>query len=154
MADMTLAEFRKGYLALAREIGPRAEIYPSFNDSGPILGASVYPLGITSGRRDIEFRVHGETLSELLNALTVKWAEHSETYKRRTIRKMALAIIRTTADLGECTDAALRNCGDFDPGQIALFGQQACADANDIAGRGPFSIITKGGANGAPVEAA
>jgi hypothetical protein len=117
------------------------------NDGGILFHASLFSRGIGGVGGSQDFRVDGDTFAELHNALTTKWAEYEAKHRAETIRRMALAIIRITAELGECTDAALRNCGEFDPGQIKSYGEQACNDANDIAGRGPFSIIVKGGAN-------
>lgn len=149
MTDLSFAEYREGCLALEREIGPKANIYTSLSDRGKFVSGSIYPYGMGGPTRNEDgyLRLEADTLRELLDALRSKWAEYEESHRTRTIRKMSLAIIRITAELGECTDAALRNCGEFDPGQIKRYGEQACADANDIAGRGPFKIITMGGAN-------
>lgn len=147
MPDISIKEFRAGVLALRTEIGPRAEIYTSVNDKGPTYCANVYCKGLTQSRGEMEFRVEANTFRDLLAGLQGKWSEHSDVHAQRTVRKMALAIIRITAELGECTDAALRNCGEFDPGQVRRFGAAACADANEIAGKGPFSIVVMGSAN-------
>lgn len=150
MKDISYAEFRNSYMALAVEIGPKAIIHPSFNDHGKMFWASIYPYGITgsSFKEDGYLRVEADTLSELIEKLRSEWGKFSETHNARVVRKMALAIIRITAELGECTDAALRN--EFDAGQVNRFGERACADANEMAGKGPFAIVVRGGANGAP----
>lgn len=144
--EITPRDYEKAIRSFQSKIGPRANVSTFINsgENGPLY-AAVYPTGNYS--KGAVFSVHAETFSELLAAVTAKWAEYEEAHRVRTIRKMALAIIRITAELGECTDAALRNCGEFDPGQISAYGEQACADANDIAGKGPFSIVVMGGAN-------
>lgn len=144
--ETTALEYREFVRGFRESIGPRAEVYTSFNEAGKIFHATLYSRGI-AGIGGSDFVVQGDTWSELRAGLSDKWAEYSERHRAEVTRKMALAIIRITADLGECTDAALRNCGEFDPGQINAYGEQACADANDIAGRGPFSIVVMGGAN-------
>lgn len=150
LPGMTAREFSGAVVKLKSGMGPRASISTfvmdrSPHDDGAPLYCAVYPNGdFVSGA---EFTVIGETFSELYEALRDKIVSHAEIYRARTIRKMALAIIRITADLGHCTDAALRNCGEFDPDQVATFGELACADANEIAGKGPFTIIAIGAAN-------
>lgn len=145
--EMTATEYRTAILTLAKSIGPRAQIWTTMNDEGKLFHASLYSRGIGGPGGQLDFRTDGDTFAELYKSVTDKWAEYEAKHRDETIRKMALAIIRITAELGECTDAALRNCGEFDPGQIRAYGEQACADANDIAGKGPFAIIVMGGAN-------
>jgi hypothetical protein len=144
--EMTARDYSEATLKLARSIGPGAQIWTYLHSgSSHIFNATMYSRGVGYG--DAEFSVTGNEFGELYKSLADKWAEYGEAHRARTIRKMALAIIRITAELGECTDAALRNCGEFDPGQINAYGEQACTDANEIAGKGPFSIVVKGGAN-------
>mgnify|MGYP005816996013 CR=1 FL=1 len=149
---MTPYEYRDAVKALLCKVGLRAEIYTSFNDEGPLYHASLYPRGIagSSSRDDGYLRVEDDTFEGLFGKLSDAWSGYEGRHRDQVIRKMALLIIRITADLGECTDAALRQSGEFDVGQIAAYGEDACRDANDIAGRGPFSITRKRGANGAP----
>ena len=149
VSEMTAPEYRDSIAALLRSIGLKDQIWTFINANGPLFKATLYSRGVGYG--DAEFEVTGDTFAELYKSMADKWAGHGEIHRARTIRKMALAIIRITAELGECTDAALRNCGEFDIAQVKAYGEQACADANDIAGKGPFSIVAVGGAN---VEAA
>jgi hypothetical protein len=142
--EMTGHEYRAAIKALAASIGPKADIWMAMNDDGKLFRSSVYSRGMMG---NMDFQVYGDTFAELYAALTTKWAEYEAQHRAGTIRKMALAIIRITAELGHCTDAALRNCGEFDPGQVKAHGEQACTDANEIAGKGPFSIVVMGGAN-------
>jgi hypothetical protein len=143
--EMTARQFAVAIKAFEKTIGPRASISVFLLHNGEPLCCAVHATGNYS--KGAEFSVKAETFAELLDAVKVKWSEYEEAHRTRTIRKMALAIIRITAELGECTDAALRNCGELDPGQINAYGEQACTDANDIAGKGPFSIVVMGGAN-------
>lgn len=143
--ELTPRDFAKAIKGFEASLGPKGSCTTYVSGSGVPLQCAVYPTGNYSKGSD--FIIEAETFGELFEGLTKKWDEYREAHRERTIRKMALAIIRITAELGECTDAALRNCGEFDPGQIKSYGEQACNDANDIAGRGPFTIIVKGGAN-------
>lgn len=149
----TAADAREAFKAFANGIGPEADIHVSLvlsrfsSEKNNALSLSVYPRGFT---KDAAFWVDAPDWSSLLTAAKEKWAEHIDEHAARTIRAMALAIIRITAELGECTDAALRS--EFSDAEVRRHGEQACADADDIAGRGPFSITRFGGAN--EVEAA
>lgn len=148
----TAGEARDAFKAFAAEISAEASLHVSLNTSrwevGPdALSATAYPRGVG---KDSVFTVTADDWSALLTATKEKWAEYTDEHAARTIRAMALAIIRITAELGECTDAALRS--EFSEAEVRRHGERACADANDIAGRGPFSITRFGGAN--EVEAA
>lgn len=144
---MTPKEFKVAITALAKEIGPRAELWASIGIEGDHpLTASVYPTGMC-GSAGCAFRVEADDFDELIVTLRTKWAEHKDRYHAEMVRKMALEIIRLTAEHGECTDAALRAV--FNPGDVAFFGPDAIADANKIASNGPFSITAVKGANAA-----
>jgi hypothetical protein len=148
-ADLTASEARTAITALRDIIGPRADItaaltFSRFATREGALYASVYPTGL--GRGDQAFTVTADDWRGLVAALGAKWAEFSDEHVKRIIREMALEIIRITADQGECTDAALR-AGRYTAEEVRLYGERACADATEIAGLGPFSIVTIGGAN-------
>lgn len=149
---MTPSQLKTAILALQKEIGPRAEIYVSLNtaswrsDEGSLF-ASVYPRGLSSSE-EMAFQVSADEGEDLLKKLRDGWAQHSARHRAELIRKMALRIINITAENGECTDAALR--GEvFTEADVRLYGDDACEEANRIAARGPFSIITIRGANAA-----
>lgn len=146
MEDISTAEYRKAIRALKARVGLKCDAYTYIETEGLAYSVSLYPNGI-GGRNDGYLNKRSDTLAGALKDIGDAWTEYEAKHKTATIRKMALAVIRITAELGECTDAALRNCGEFDHNHIKAYGEQACADANDIAGRGPFSIIVKGGAN-------
>jgi hypothetical protein len=148
---MTAYEYRTSIKDFLSKAGIKAEAYTSFADNGPLYYVTFYPRGIvgSSSREEGYLRIDGDTFGELFRKLSEAWSEYEGRHRGQTIRKMALAIIRITAELGECTDAALRASGEFDPGQIRAYGEQACADANEIAGKGPFKIKMRRGANAA-----
>jgi hypothetical protein len=146
MPDISAREFADFVKSFEKSIGPRALVSTSIlhHADGP-LHCCVYPTGYRAGGAD--FSVRAENFTALFERVNARWNEYSDVHRARTIRKMALAIIRITAELGECTDTALRNCGEFDPDQVTALGAQACADASEIAGKGPFTIVAIGGAN-------
>lgn len=144
--EMTAREFAKAIEKLRKSIGPGART------TAYIAPAAELPLHCAvevnwKSNRSSDFDVGAETFGELLEVVAAKWAEYETRHRAATIRKMALAIIRITSEFGECTDAALRNCGEFDAGQVNALGQEACSVADDMADKGPFSIVTLGGAN-------
>ena len=144
--DLTTAEARDAFNALAKEIGS-GRIFVSLNDKSwaraPALHASVY--GVRGMGDDRRFAVEADTFRDLIDEIRAKHAETADVHDKATIRKMALKIIELTADFGECTDAALRQ--HFDAKEVAQLGERAAADANEIAAGGPFSIVAIGGSN-------
>jgi hypothetical protein len=60
---------------------------------------------------------------------------------------MALEILCITDEQGCCTDTVLRG-SKFSVGDAPRFGPVACGKANEMAGRGPFEIVSTAGANG------
>ncbi|MEZ0063995.1 hypothetical protein ABIF26_009557 [Bradyrhizobium elkanii] len=148
--DISPLEYRKHIQDFLPMIGLKAEVYTSIETQAwkkHPYSAGLYPHGITNSHRGY-LHVEAPTLADLWGELQAKWAEHRDRHRLEVTRKMALAVIRLTTELGECTDAALRT--EFDPAEIKSYGEDACAEANAMAGRGPFSIAMKGGANGAP----
>jgi hypothetical protein len=150
---MTPTAFRAALLAFRREIGQEAYvsagITSEWQDGKPPLDCSIYPNGITKDKSS--FTVYAENWAALLDAAKSKWAEYQVEHKRQSARKLALAIIRITAETGQCTDAALRY--EFGSEMVDRYGDDAVADANKIAANGPFEIIKQRGANGAPADA-
>lgn len=148
--SMTPNKFRNEITAISREMGARAEIYASissarFRDEATI-SAHVYVQGMG---QNMTFSVSGETFDLVVPSLRAKWDEHKAEHERQFTRKIAIKIIEITALIGECTDAALRDAN-FTDEDISRFGERACADANDIAGRGPFTLRKLRSGNGAP----
>lgn len=151
---MTPQEFRKELIAFRSSIGPNAYVTAGicgldWGAERGTLDCTVYPDGLT--RSGESFTVYAEDWDALLYVAKKKWDEHQSEYQRQTVRKMALAIIKITAEIGQCTDAALRD--KFSETQIKHCGKLAVADANKIAANGPFDIVKIRGANGAPADA-
>lgn len=146
---MTPKQFQKAKSDLEKSIGPDALVTAGVNDAywgdRPPLRCSVYPHGICKA---MAFSVDADTFAELDELVRAKWAEHAVVYRQQITRKMALEIIRLTADQGHCTDAALRQV--FSSAEVAMYSADAVADANEIADKGPFAIVAIGGDNGAP----
>lgn len=146
---MTPTEVRDAINAFNKENGLkdglRIVIMSHTSDGNP-LHAAVYPNGVLGERA---LGVDGDDWATILEEVRTKWAEHSSIHRTRRIRDMALAIIRISAEQGGCTDAALRVDGGFTETEIRALGSEACADADQIAGNGPFSIFTIAGANAA-----
>lgn len=149
---MTPQEFRQELIAFRKSIGPEAYVSAGITgldwDPGTkgTLDCTIYPNGLTRDRGS--FTVYAEDWAKLLAAVKAKWETHQGEHRKQMVRKLALAIIRITADLGRCTDAALRS--EFTKDQIKEFGALAISDANKMAANGPFEIVKTRGANGAP----
>ena len=143
---MTPQQFKTAIQALAKEIGPNADIYASISIGGSeAMSASIYPQGI--GSRDSgRVSVRSDDFADLFEQLRTTWDEHKESHAKTTIRTMALEIIRITAEHGSCSDAALRG-SKFSADEISRYGVKACIEADTMAGKGPFDIIFMGGAN-------
>ncbi len=148
---MTPREFMIEARAFARTISARADIslYAStgYFDPGPDgkpIKASLY-LHRKVNSFNSEFSVEAETFDDLMAAVKAKWIEHEAVSRERVIRDMALAIIEITAMMGQCTDSALRV--KFEAEDVARYGDDAAADANTIADKGPFRVVRLGKAN-------
>lgn len=151
--DLTHAEAREAFLALAKGFGPKCDISPGINSAlnarPEALSAYIRPNGYVLGAAS--FFVHADTWRDLLAKSAALLAEHTDLHASNVIREMALAIIAITADLGECTDAALR--AKFDAADVQRYGDRACEQASAMASNGPFSIVKLAGANDAQVAA-
>lgn len=144
---MTPLEIKAELRALQKDVGVNA--YSSLRiaaDHGKPVSVCLYPFGLTRSSEGY-LSIEADTFREALDSIRAAWDNFRDEHKVKTIRKMALAIIRLTTELGECTDAALRS--EFDPGAVVRWGEEACAVANEMAGKGPFSIVTMKGANAA-----
>ena len=145
LKPMTPAQINAYRRAFEKFIGPHATVFISFNDEWRKEALHiVYPDGMT---HNLAFTVYADTFEELLARARSTWDEFKDEHEGRTIRRMALEIIKITAAQGECSDAALRI--EFSAEDVAKYGKQACADANDIAGRGPFEIVSVAKSNAA-----
>jgi hypothetical protein len=147
-AEPTPAELKATFAALAKEIGPRCElsvnVAPAHSEK-PLWGYCL-PRGYGKfGAPTDAFSVFADTWSDLTAGIRTEWAKRSDNAREQTVKDMALAIIRITADLGQCADAALR--AEFDATDVERYGADAVARANDMAELGPFEIVPTSGAN-------
>lgn len=153
--DITIAEAQTEIDALAKYIGPSADLHlslsPKKSYEKPILPIyfAVYADGMGCGGPS--FSIRASTLREALAFARSKWEEFAEEHFRRTISAMALEIIRLTDANGEATDAALR-AAKFSSEDVVRYGARAAERATEMADRGPFTLKTLGGDNGAPAE--
>ena len=110
---------------------------------------NVYASGKTySGKGIPEFSFNDDFASfeEGLDAAEQAFAVHIEKHDEAARRKMALAIIELTDAEGSVTDRALRLAG-FSQAQIDLHAETAAALANEMAGKGPFTVVLEGAGN-------
>lgn len=144
---MTPVEIKNALAEIRAEGSKNAYVSISIAVSGTRDGntviASFYPEDLT-GRHHVDGR--GEGFAEAIEDLRRNWDAAKALADKNTIRKMALAIIEITGDQGECSDAALRGAGFYQP-QIDRIGFLACAEATRLAAGGPFSIVSTVGAN-------
>lgn len=144
---MSPVEARGAFRALGREISEKCE-FTIFLSVGTYREQALCAMVKAQGGypADTTFSVYADSFEELVEEVRTKWADHSEEYARKTTDDMALEIIRITDAVGECSDSALR--GDkFTYSDVTKFGVAACARAAEMASKGPFSIVTIGGAN-------
>lgn len=134
---MSAADARIAFREFAAEVGSKAEVSVHLNRTyGAMpLTASLYLNGLCSDR---ELSVEGASFSDCLSRLRAAWALRKEQCRRDTITRMALVIIRATDESGACTEAALRL--QFGRLEVESLGEEACARADAMAGRGPFRI--------------
>ncbi len=140
--DLTPQEAREKIVAFLYEVGPKAILEVNLQLRGRLYRGYFRPEGHVG---DVYAFVEGETYREVIDAASAKWAELADAHTADMIRRMALKIIELTADLGECTDAALR--AEFDDADITRFGALACERATEMGSKGPFSIVRLAGAN-------
>ena len=146
---MTPREIKDALSEIAEAIGATAYVSADITarNGGKPLSGCIYPNGVCKPEGNM--RISADDWPELFDALWDAWAEHEVDHRRRATNKMALEIIRITDEQGECTDAALRGAWTFTDADVARFGSDACAKADEMAGRGPFKIIAMRGANAA-----
>lgn len=140
---MTPTEVWEACRELECEVGPRAEVsaYVSKFQRGAWL--VIRPLPYPN---DQTISTGGcETWEAAFAAARALWTEHSDRHAENNIKAMALAIVRITYKLGECSEETLR--AEFDVADVARYADRACDRANAMAERGPFTVIRAPGAN-------
>lgn len=144
---MTPTEIRN---ALAEIAGQFSNGYAaaSIPMSGPPLRLTIYPEGITKDRRvTVDAHDFAEGIAKLRTAVEAE----REALDAEVVHRMALAIIEHADAEGGVTEAVLRLVASRE--QIARLKDRAVAKANEMAARGPFTIVETASAN-APAEAA
>ena len=147
---MTPKEIKEAVTALAQEIGPQAHI------SLDIKNGQVRPDELVMGYcRPLDWDkdsaiilVYAPDYLGALNSIRAEWNKIKDDVTATAVRKLALAIIEATEDIGECSDAALRGRG-FAQADIDRYGKDACEAADKMASNGPFGITRSYGANAA-----
>lgn len=143
--QLSFREIRDEFMALAKTFAPKCDLWVSLSMAvgAPALHASIRPDGLLG---KTYLKADADTFGELRIAVLQVWADYAALHEANLVRSMALEIISLTADHGECADAALRGAG-FDAQDVAFYGERACAQATEIAGLAPFSIVSLAGAN-------
>ena len=140
-------EIRAELIALAAEIGPKAYLSVSVSVGeycGPTVTGAVYPNGMGVGT--VSLHTHkSESWADAVAEMRAAWEAHRDLHASNTTKGMALAIIRLTAENGECTDGALR-C-EFNQQDIDRYGDAAATLATEMGGNGPFEIVRLGVGN-------
>lgn len=136
---------------LEEEVGDRAEVSLTISGKrGRIfpepVRVALYPQGMANTR----LVAAGQTVTGTLAEVRNQWLAKAAAIREATLRKMALEIVRLTDELGECTDAALRQ--KFGVQDVEQLAEEAVERANRMAGKGPFTVRRMGGDNGAPAE--
>ena len=146
---MTPTELQNALNEFAKGVSPKADIFIYVKTgSGSPLAVSLYPKGIGADER---MAVDAAHWLDVIPAISAAWEERRATSERETTRRMALAIIRITADCDGCSDAALR-ADNFDDSEIAALGAAAIEVANEMAANGPFSIVPVAQSNAMAAE--
>lgn len=144
---MTPQEIHDDLKALCAEIGPKATAHVGLSGTYT-LHCSVQPDGYNG---KVRLAADVKDWADIIPALRAAWEEHRDLHASNTIRGMALAVIRLTAEHGECTDQALRV--EFTQQDIDRYGEQSADLATEMGGKGPFKIIATGQGNGPDVDA-
>lgn len=145
---MTPFELSAEFARIAKNVGPKAYVSIVISSDGN-PSATIHNNGLCSTADPVRVRLTKDTQFETIPAmLEAAWEKHGGEYRRKTIEAMALAIIEITAREGHCADYSLRMR--FSAAEVDRYGDEAEAEANVIAGKGPFSIRRSTGSNGAP----
>jgi len=139
------SEILAGLKEIASEVGPNAlaTVYLAEGDyMRGYASASLHPEGTLGA---VTLNVKFTEWSEIIPGLRAAWEEHRDLHSSNKIKSMALAVIRLTAEQGECSDSALR-C-EFTQQEIDQYGDRAAALATEMGGNGPFEIVRYGVGN-------
>lgn len=137
---MTPKEAQTFCNALQKEIGGNHYVVIHINASLyggdlPPLNGSIKAYHATKPVVDC----NADDLATLTARMRASWDASVAAQRAERLKSMALAIIGITDDTGACTEAALKLAG-YGSDEIATLGTEATTKANEMAGRGPFSI--------------
>ena len=139
---MDMQTVTDAFKTLRAEIGRDAYLSASLNtdpwEDKSAIFASIYPEGLLVN--DTAFRVYADTWEDLVANTRLRWEERRGSMHRKVTRDMALAIILITADMGECTDAALIAAG-FASDKVKALAAIAAEEATSLADNGPFTVV-------------
>lgn len=138
---MTPHQIRDALAALKKHIGgPNTYLSLDFRKDPNPLHLTIYPNDILTKTRDEVFHSEAASWEALFTNANAAWETHKDRIHAAVIRRMALEIIRITADTGQCTDRDLR-LTDFTEAQVTTYAQRAADEADTIAATGPFAVI-------------
>lgn len=138
---MTPQEIKTALNEICAICGPKAEASLSLGNisyGAGIVHVWCYPNGWAINVKSVD--AWGNEFAEVIAKLRENVLAKLSDIHRATVRKMAMFIIEQTADMGECSEAALRANG-FHQHQIETLGAIACEEAGKLAAGAPFSII-------------
>jgi len=144
---MTPKEAQAFCKALQREVGDN--YYVSVHVNCSMYGGDLPPLNGTikayhASKPAVD--CNADDLKTLTDRMRASWDATVLAQRAERLKSMALSIIGITDETGACTEAALR-MAHFGADEIAELGAEATAKANEMAGRGPFSIERSANAN-------
>lgn len=124
------------------------DVYVSFNDrkDRPAIHVSMYHGSLYKANGQA-FAFDVESLEDVIPMLRTECAKYIESRKLETVKILALEIIRVTDLKGNCSAADLRLLPKITANDVDLYGQEACAMADEMAGKGPFSLQETGKSN-------
>ena len=145
--DLTHAEAVEAFRAILKDLPSDAYISAGLNLNrfavrSETMHAYVRPDGHLKGEA---ISLEGSSWGELIEKVKCTLADRADLRRSNVIRAMALRIIAITADLGECSDRALR--AEFDARDVQNYAQAAAEQANELAAGGPFAVLVTEGAN-------
>lgn len=142
---MTPKEAQKALRDIIKTCGPGHSVHISVSDGETALMGWI---AVTRPEYRSVVHVDADTFEEAFQRMKAMWAEYLAGIRSERIRTMALSIIRITDEAGACSEAALR-LAEYTSVEIADLGEEAAAKANEMAGRGPFSIERSANSNAA-----
>lgn len=146
---MTPKEAQLAFNEFAKTIGADCRVVVFLNDNYPGRSPLQISLYKTWPRGDHVVRFESETFEEGFSELQIKWTEFHAKEGETVIKTLALEIIRVTDLHGVCKEADLRMLAGITANDVIEFSEAACAMADEMAGKGPFTI-EKGAKGNAP----